>query len=312
MNKPQHILGALLALQVLLAGGLYVHGRQLEARQSQQTPVLTFDKAAVDKLVISNKDSKVTLAKTANGWQLPDYQNMPVDQNRLDDLLLTLAEMKGGWPVATSADSHEQFEVAEKAFATKVDLFAGDKAVSELYLGTSPGFRKTHVRNAKDTNVYAASIMSLDVPVVNDQWFDRSLLKAKDPTEIKGPDFALKKEGANWKLDGKDSAKLNTTNATGLAKTLTGLRVDSLQTSAPTGQPGLSLQVSDGGKELTYQFWLSGESATVRRSDIDKSFGLSKPIYDMIAGYTYAKLTEQPPAKPAGPSPGEATPTPAP
>jgi hypothetical protein len=297
MSKPQHWLGALLAFQVLLTGGLYVHSRQAQAAQSQQSAVLAFDKASVDKLVLADKDHKVTLTKTAQGWQLPEYHNLPVDQTRLDALLTTLSELKGGWAVSTTADSHEQFEVAEKRFAHKVDLFAGDKPVAELYLGTSPGFRKTHVRNAKEPNVYAADINTMDVPVVNDQWFDQSLLKAKDLTEIKGKDFLLKKSGAEWKLDGKDTAKLNSANALLVAKSLSGLRVESLQAASPSGPPTLTLEVVDGGKPLTYQFWQSGESYTVKRSDNDNHFGMSKPIYEALASQNLAKLTEPVPAK---------------
>jgi hypothetical protein len=312
MSKPQQWLGGLLAFQILLAAGLYVHDRQQAARHSQQAAILTFDKAAVDKLVLTDKDqTKVTLTKSGNGWQLPDYKGLPADQSRLDELLTTLAELKGGWPVSTSADSQEQFEVSEKKFARKIELFAGNKAVAELYLGTSPGFRKSHVRSAKDSNIYAATINSMDVPSINDQWLDRSLLKAKDLTEIKGADFQLKKAENQWKLEGKEADRLNSPNASALDKSLAGLRVESLQTSAPAGPPTFSLDVVAEGKPLAYQFWKVGEAYTVKRSDNEQSFTISKPVYEALAAYNLAKLTEPDPAKTAGDKKADASPSPA-
>lgn len=312
MSKPQHILGAMLAAQVLLTGGLYLHGRQAEARLSQTSAILSFDKGSVDKIVLTDdKKATVTLVKTGGGWTLPDYQKLPADATRVDGLLSTLSDLKGGWPVSTSADSYEQFQVADSKFAHKVQLFAGDKPVGELLVGTSPALRKAHVRNPKDNNVYAATMASSDVMSANDQWLDRSLLQAKDPTEIKGRDFSLKKAGADWALDGPQASKLNGTNAVSLAQLLTGLRVESVQTTAPSGPPALTIDVVDGGKPLTYQFWVSGETHTVKRSDNDKSFVLSKPVYESLAGFDLARLTQPEPPKPgATPGPG-VSPTPA-
>lgn len=312
MTKPQNILGALLAVQMLLTGGMYVHGRQVEARLSQSSAILAFDKSSVDKVVITDdKNTSVTLTRTGEGWTLPDYQKLPADANRVDELLATLGDLKGGWPVATSADSYEQFQVADKKFAHKVQLFAGDKPVAELLLGTSPGFRKMHVRTPKDSNIYAAAINAMDVPANNDQWLDHSLLKAKDLTEIKGKGFTLKKSGADWTLEGPDAKKLNADNAAALAKSLSGLRVESLQTTPPGGPPSLSLDVLDAGKPVIYQFWSSGDACAVRRSDNEKTFSISKPVYESIAGYDLAKLTQAPPPKPGEAGPGAAA-TPAP
>ena len=312
MSKPQHILGALLTAQVLLTGGLYLHGRQTEARLSQTSAILSFDKGSVDKIVLTDdKNATVTLVKTGDGWTLPDYQKLPADATRVDGLLTTLSDLKGGWPVSTSADSYEQFQVADSKFAHKIQLFAGDKPAAELLVGTSPALRKAHVRNPKDNNVYAASMASADIMSVNDQWLDRSLLQAKDPTEIKGRDFSLKKAGADWALDGPQASKLNGTNAVSLAQLLTGLRVESVQTTALANPPALTLDIVDGGKPLTYQFWVNGETRTVKRSDNDNSFTLSKPVYESVVGFDLARLTQPEPPKPGAPSgpTGESAPT---
>ena len=305
--KVQHALGGLLAFQLLLAGGLFAHHRQQQSQLHQQSLILSFDKASVDKVELADKTTKVVLSKSGEGWSIPDYSNLPVDKEKIDDLLLTLSDLKGGWPVATTADSHDQFDVSEKKFLKTVKLFAKDKPVAELYLGTSPGLRTTHVRNAKETKVYSVGISSMDMPVANDQWFAHGLLKAKSPSEIKGKDFTLAQSGDAWKV-GEVAA--NSGAADGLLKALTGFQVEGLQTVAPSGAATSTLTVVDEGKPWTLSFWVQGEQVTVRRSDQDKAFTIGKPTYDQLMSFDKAKLTAKAEEK-ATPSVG-VTPTAAP
>lgn len=300
--KIQQALGGLLAIQILLAGGLFAHHRQQQAQLTQQSSILSFDKASVDKIELTDKSGKVVLAKSTDGWTIPDYSGLPVDSEKLEELLTDLSDLKGGWPVSTTADSHDQFEVSEKKFLKTVKLFSKDKPVAELFLGTSPGLRTTHVRNAKEKNVYSAALSSMDMPVANDQWFDRGLLKAKDLTEIKGKDFALKKDGATWNLEGAAAADKDVVDA--FLKGLTSLRVESLQTAAPSGEPTNKIEMVDG-KPLTLSFWVKDEEVTVKRSDSDKAFTLGKPTYDQLLSFDKAKLTAKPDKE------SKATPTPA-
>lgn len=308
MSKPQNILGALLVLQLLTAGGLYLHGRQQQAQHGQQVAILTFDKASIDKLVISEEKSKATLVKTGEGWELPDYQKLPVDSQRLDELLATLADLKAGWPVAMSPESHEQFEVSEQNSTRKISLYSGENVVAELYLGSSPGLRKTHVRNAQDQKVYAASLSSSDAPATDDQWLDRSLVSAKDPQTITATDYALKKEGGSWKLT-VGQGSLNESNVNALVTALHNLKVISLQENAPNGNPTFKLEVDEGSQPLSYQFWETGDEVTLRRSDKSQSFLVAKPTLDSLRSFNLKKLTE--PSESAAPDLGSGpTPTP--
>ncbi len=299
--KLQHTLGGLLVFQILLAGGLFAHHRQKQTQLTQQSSILSFDKASVDKVELADKGGKVALAKSSDGWTIPEYSNLPVDSEKLEELLADLSNLQGGWPVSTTADSYDQFEVSEKKFFKTVKLLSKDKPVAELFLGTSPGLRTTHVRNAKDKNVYSVALSSMDMPVANDHWFDRGLLKAKDPTEIKGKDFVLKKDGSVWNLDGSGVADKDAVD--GLLKAVTGLRVEALQQTAPTGEPTSSIKLVDG-KPLTLSFWVKEEDVTVRRSDLDKAFTIGKPTYDQLVSFDKAKLTAKPEKE------SKATPTP--
>lgn len=305
--KVQHALGGLLAFQLLLTGGLFAYHRQQQSQLHQQSSILSFDKTSIDKIELADKGSKVVLSKNQTAWTLPDYSGLPGDSEKVEELLTDLADLKGGWPVATTTDSHDQFDVSEKKFAKTVKLFSKDKPVAELYLGTSPGLRTTHARNAKDAKVYAVAISSMDMPVVNDQWFDHGLLKATAPTEVQGKDFTLTKSGDAWKV-GEVAANGPASDA--LLKALTGFRVDGLQSTAPSGSPTSTLTVTDEGKPWTLSFWVQGDQVTVRRSDKDKAFTLGKPVYEQLFSFDKAKLTakDEEKAEPKGSPTPAATP----
>lgn len=305
--KVQHALGGLLAFQLLLAGGLFAHHRQQQSQLHQQSAILSFDKASVDKVELADKGAKVILSKSGERWSIPDYSNLPVDPEKLEDLLLTLSDLKGGWPVATTADSHNQFEVSEKKFVKTVKLFSKDKPVAELYLGTSPGLRTTHARSFKDNKVYAVGISSMDMPVTNDQWFDHGLLKAKNPSEVKGKDFTLSKSGDSWKVG---DVAANSGASDGLLKALTGFGVEALQNTPPSRAATSTLTVVDDGKPWTLSFWVQGDKVTVRRSDQEKAFTIGKPTYDQLMSFDKAKLTakDENKANPSGSPTPVATP----
>lgn len=300
--KIQHALGALLAVQILLAAGLFAHHRQQQSQLSQSSSILSFDQASVDKVELADKDEKVTLVKSAEGWTLPDYSNLPVDPEKIETLLTDLTDLKGGWPVSTTTDSHETLEVSEKKFVKTIKLLAKDQPVAELFIGTSPGLRTVHLRSSKDENVYAAPLSSSALPLSAEQWFDRGLLKLKEPTEVKGKDYHLTKEAGVWKLDG---GEVNQASVDALVQELTRFQVEKLQSTAASGAPSATLEVVDG-KPLTFSFWVKDDEVTVRRSDSDKSFTVAKPSYEQLFSYDKAKLT--PPKQEAKASP---TPTPA-
>lgn len=293
MSKPQTWLSAVLGFQLLLAGGLYLHGRQAQTQHSQQAAILEFDKAAVDKVIVSDESGKAILVKSEQGWELPEYQKLPADGARLEQLLATLSELKSSWPVGTSTDSHELFEVSEEKFARKIELWSQDKPAAELYLGSSPGFRKTHVRNPEANEVHAAAISTSDAAASDDSWLDRSLLASSAPTAIQSEQFELKKEGESWKLE-RGEGSLNAAHTEGFLSALNSLQVSSLEAKTPAMVPSWKLEVLDGGKTLRYDFWLEGDKVTVRRSDRDQAFSLPKSTYDLLRSYDLAKLTEAP------------------
>jgi hypothetical protein len=154
-NEWKRNLILLLVIQVLLVMGLFAwhkhHQPKLEAKQ-----LLDFSISDVDRLIIHDASNHVSLKKSGTDWLLPDMNSLPVDVKKLDDLLDKLKNTKLTWPVTTTASSHERFEVSTDKFQRRVELYQGDKKLGELLLGSSPGFKKIHVRREGENEVYAA------------------------------------------------------------------------------------------------------------------------------------------------------------
>ena len=167
-------LGALLAIQVVIVGVL------LAARSGgieEPEPFLEFDADSVDTLSVSNSDGSVSLTKVDGAWQLPN--GVPAAEFKVDSVLEKLAGTSGGWPVANTESTRERFEVTEDNHQRHILAKAGEETVADIYLGTSPGYRKTHARRTKEDEIYAIGFSNYEAGVKAADWLDRSLLRPK-------------------------------------------------------------------------------------------------------------------------------------
>ena len=165
-------LGALLGIQVVIVGVL------LAARSGdieEPEPFLEFDAGIVDSLIVSNSDGSVSLAKVDGAWQLPN--EVPAATLKVDTVLEKLAKASGGWPVANTGSTRERFEVTEDNHQRHILVKAGEDTLADIYLGTSPGYRKTHARRSEDGEVYAIGFSNYEAGVKPADWLDRSLLR---------------------------------------------------------------------------------------------------------------------------------------
>lgn len=287
MTKLKTLLSSLLALQLLLAGGLLAFNYQ-RGEGSKAEPL--FDKASVKigRMEISDDENTITLAKVNDNWVLPEQDNLPVTESKVTSTLDSLADIRFVWPVSTSGSSHERFEVASDNFQREVKLFDGDTLVAHFYVGTSPGFRKVHVRRADDSEVYAVALNSFDFPTNVDEWLEKSLLNVVDASVIKGPDFTINKQGEAWQFetDTNEALALDTEKAQQLATAFSNFRVQDIAESTPEGET-VVFNVSAGSDNWEFKFSRQGEEDQekyfVQRSDMDKVFTLSKYDFERIA-----------------------------
>ena len=166
------ILGALLAGQLLVLAVLLA-AQAGGVREPE--PFLSFDADAADAVEVSNEDGSVRLAREGELWTLES--GLPADDSKVTEMLDKLADAAGGWPVATSDSTAVRFEVTEDSHQRHIRIGAGDDDLADIYLGTSPGYRRVHARHADGGDVYAIDFSNYEAGVKAGDWLERSLLR---------------------------------------------------------------------------------------------------------------------------------------
>ena len=292
MKNLQMALSGVLALQLVLAAGLFWESSSRQQAQAQATQLVQTETDALQRLEIAGDDERVALVLRDGQWQLPELHDLPVNSDKLDSLLEKLTALKGNWPVATSNSARERFEVAEEKFRKHIKLFTaeGDEPALELFVGTSPGFRKVHVRRAGDDAIYAVELNSFDLPTTADSWLDKNLLAAGAIDHVEGPDYQLRKVGNEWKFaDTEDAPAVDPGKARELAGALEKLRITKAVTEAPQAEETLIVvQTNDG--ERRYHFASADDKYYVRRDDLDQFFEISQYDFDRVMDKRHSDL----------------------
>jgi hypothetical protein len=300
--QTRTILGATLAAQLLVAGALILSNAGSEASRSAE-PWLTFAAANVDRIVIADASGSATLGKSADSWQLSDLQQLPANGSRITTLLDNLAKLTTRWPVAESESGRERFEVTEAKFQRHLRLYDGDTLLGDYYFGTSPGFRQTHARRAGEDEVYALAFKNFDLPVDDNDWLDKGLLKVSDIDRIEGEGFELTRSGDDWQLaagNEPDIAALDGSKAKSLASALQNLQVLRVADSVPAGETR-TLTAKAGNKAWTFRFTKVESTYYVQRLDREHAFTISSADYDRIASITRGALLQEPPEEVSAP-----------
>ena len=168
----QNILVGLFVVQVLvIALFWFVRAGGVQAPEE----FLEFDTFAVDRLVVSSADETIELAKQDTQWVLPDGN--PVDGEKVDRVIVKLADSGADWPIATSQSAAKRFEVSDSKFQKHITLFSGETVLADVYFGTSPIFRKVHARQANEAEIYAIEFSNYEAGTSPSSWLDKKLLQ---------------------------------------------------------------------------------------------------------------------------------------
>jgi hypothetical protein len=173
------LLLALLGAQLLLVA-LVLLGT---SGDEEARPFLALDAEKITRITVSGAEgAAVELIRAESGWTLGD--GLPADADKVQGVIDKLTQGQATWPVATSADSRERFEVTAESHQRRVSFAAGDEVLAEVYLGTSPGFRQVHARVEGDDDVYSIDFAVHELPVDDGDWLDRSLFRAEAVTQV--------------------------------------------------------------------------------------------------------------------------------
>lgn len=278
MKSTSMVLAALLAAQVVVAGALYYNTTSQRAVRPQGN-LLSLDADAVEQISIESDNESVVLEKSDGVWSIGEIA-LPAEQSRVKQLLDTFSDLKPGWAVATSDSSHQQLEVADSKYQRRVMMSDGDGTVGDLYLGTSPGFKRSHVRKEGTDEVYSVAVNTFDLPAKALDWLDKTLLQVADVKSVALQDKLLTSpEEGQWVYQGSDNTDQE--KAAEMAGAFENLRVTGIADTADDVE-FQSVAVSAADEEYNFRFAVNGDNYLVAREDIDTVFQISKSTYDKV------------------------------
>ena len=295
MSKLQIWLGGLLVIQVALASILYLNSRS--AGESETLELFTFSLSDVSKVVITDSEKSVTLTRNKDGWVIPSLNNSEAVAGDIEEALTSAQKLEGGWPVASTASSHPRFDVAEEKFKRKVELYDGDKEITTFYVGSSPGFRKVHMRLSDDDDIYVVNLSQTKFQADGNYWMDKRILQVK-PQKVVGADYQLYPEGESWKIsslidvESEEGAVINQEAVDALVKGIEEITVLSVSDGAPSDTAtSFTLNVNDN---FTYTFYADENNKYfLQRNDVDIMYDFAKYQYDKF-NHSYATLFNVP------------------
>lgn len=319
-SKGVQILSGVLVLQLAVAVTLWWRS----SSQADYAPVahlVSADLSVVNEIVVDDGGSSVTLAKIDEQWRMNDEHKTLASADRINQLLSDIAELIPGLPVASTSGSHQQLEVSETDYQRRVTLNSSDGAIADFYMGTSPGFRKSHLRRVDQDQVYAARLSTFDVPASQEDWLDNDLLAFESVEGVRTDSVSLELADEQWVLvkpEGRlETHEVDQVGMGSLVSQLNSLRVSGFSTaleneasnaSLDSNEPEVSEQRdqtegAEADKLVTHSITVvqndtpvvvllsrSGNNATIERSDISGLFSLPVAVYENMTAETIDQL----------------------
>ena len=301
MRAKLIFLSLLLLVQLGLAFVLGVGSNNLKAFDATRK-LLRFDGSSIDRLVFEGSAKQLlVLQKQGEHWTLPEHFAAHADGRKIDDLLHNLAELRRPWPVAEKGTADRRFKVADDNFERRLSLFHGDKKLTSLVIGSSPGFRKVHARVADETTVYDIPFSTFQVSLKPEDWVDKDQLqlKADRISAVELADCNLVKQVDQLVVtDLKPDEQTASRKVTELVDKLAGLRiVDALarpeQSLAAAPELSLSLTLADGGQR-SYRFYKGADDKELQLQVAGQPwlFKVAAGLKDELAAYTRQRLVQ--------------------
>ncbi len=208
LNRSNIILAAALVVQIVLLA-MSVAARTGREERAVQPLLPGFSADDVTALVIADDlDNSLRIASRDDGWALPDADDFPVNSDKVDELLGSIAGLDTGRLVASNPANFPRLEVAEDGFRRKLSIVSGDET-SVLYLGGSAGADTVYARLEGENRAYlGAGLSAWEASAQVSAWIDSSYVSVpqEDLIRIKvtnaNGSFEFEPEGGTWRYLG--------------------------------------------------------------------------------------------------------------
>ncbi len=286
MSRGIAILSLLLVVQCVITFAM-LQPRQPTDDTARPHRLLEADPGRIDEIRVSDQfDNAVLLQRVGEQWLLPELDGLPAAAERVEALLGALHN-SGLWPVADTSVARQRFQVAEYLYQRRVELFADKDLVGSVYLGTSPGFRRVHARNAARSAIFSIPFNNHEAPVTGGEWLDNDLLRVRSPIAIVGEGYSLSFSDGQWVAG---------TGATPDARELEAL-LDALRNLRIAGMAGREEQRELAEAEADWVLSVTGLAgdATLSLFNRDGRHYIHSSAYPYIftlSAYTYNRLID--------------------
>ena len=194
----QYVLASVFLVQLLIVVMVWLLST---GGPTEPETFIEFDSERVDRMVVASAEEHVELRKDEGIWTLPDGN--PADDSKIGRVLEKLADATGDWPVATSEKTAKRFEVTEDSFQKRISVFSGEESLADVYLGTSPAFRRVHARDVAGGPVHSIEFSNYEASTTAESWLKKSLLRPEGSVtrlEREG-EYTLFKQDGDWQSD---------------------------------------------------------------------------------------------------------------
>ena len=204
MSRSIKLLLLLLVLQAGLVVWVNLPSDDTGAFEADK-PLLAVDADSMDVVTIEQQDKPtLRIARMDGGWVLAGKSDFPVLPARFEKFTDRLLNAKRSWPVGRTLVAARQFKVTPDRFERRVRFLRGTEVLGDVFLGSSPGFRRVHARLDGDKHTYAIDFNAFDAPAEAGQWYDTGLLETavEDIARIDLGAYALKAGDGGFEVEG--------------------------------------------------------------------------------------------------------------
>jgi len=273
-------------IQCALVATLYwPDANLLEMINTEQ--LVPFEPYLLDEIHIGDEQgNEAVLLKVGDQWILPDLTGLAVSPELIKKLLEGLIHAETGWPVASSIAARQRFALTDYKYQRRLTLIGKGELLGTIYLGTSPGFRKVHVRNSTQDSIFTIAFNSYDAPGTASAWLDKRALQIQSPLSISTDRYTLLKQENEWRSEEGKLPEQRELEALLLA--LSSLQIDSvavedMQRTLSIAVPEIELKVKTEQGDTTFELFTIGEQHYIHCSDHSYFFTLSAYDFDRFA-----------------------------
>ncbi len=178
MSRRNLILTLALIAQVMLI--LLITTLRAPSSSAGAGPLLGDTQTAdITRLVIQDKEGKrIELARQAESWTLPQYDDFPADAGRITPFLDKLIGVRTSRLIARTPASHERLQVSAGNYVRRIEITRAGGATQTVWMGASAGGSATYVRVDGSDEVYLADgLSSFDAGVEATSWINTTYLQ---------------------------------------------------------------------------------------------------------------------------------------